>query len=165
MKFTALLAIVSAVALNAATVAAHPASPYVKRDQGCSVVSPSGGARQNITISRTLNTTTPARVTFAVPEDAAGPCNLVAGFPKDSESSRNLVTTGGSQQLNVFAEDGPAAGSLVGTATFAADGARHTINSFECRPQLAFRFEIAGRRGSVRFTQLEDAGLSMNFAC
>lgn len=65
----------------------------------------------------------------------------------------------------MVAVDGPAAGSLVGTVTFAA-GERRTINSFACRGEMTFRLEMAGPgAGSVQFAQGGGAGVVLTYGC
>ncbi|KAK0706319.1 hypothetical protein B0T26DRAFT_627747, partial [Lasiosphaeria miniovina] len=73
---------------------------------------------------------------FTIPSDAVGPCSLMLNLPA------GVAQVSGSVQVNVVALDGPSAGSLVGTTTF-ADGAVATINSFACRPQMCYSLEIA----------------------
>ncbi len=69
--------------------------------------------------------------------------------------------------MNVFALDGPAPGALVGTAKLGAEHAWEqdsertvVINSFACRDEMQFRFELAGV-GEVGFVNGWDAGLGV----
>lgn len=97
---------------------------------------------------------------FSPPASAPGPCTLLATFPAGYP-----ISSSGAAQVNVVAVDGPAAGSLVGTVTFAA-GERQTINSFACRGEMTFRLEMAGPgSGSVQFAQGEEAGVVLTYGC
>lgn len=99
-------------------------------------------------------------LTFSPPASAPGPCTLLASFPAGYP-----IASTGATQVNVVAVDGPAAGSLVGTVTFAA-GERRTINSFACRGEMKFRLEMAGPgAGSVQFAQGGGAGVVLTYGC
>jgi hypothetical protein len=59
-----------------------------------------------------------------------------------------MMQARGCARVNVYALDGPAAGSLVGTARV-TQGAVQTINSFACRPEMCFRLTVADDDGNA----------------
>jgi hypothetical protein len=98
-------------------------------------------------------------ISFTIPPDFPGPCQLEARFPADYP-----ITTSGNGQTNVIAKDGPDPGAVVGTVTFASDegdGRRIYINSFACEGVMGYTLELAGTEGTVDFEGSEDAGLFM----
>ncbi|KAI0179241.1 hypothetical protein GGR52DRAFT_297822 [Hypoxylon sp. FL1284] len=95
-------------------------------------------------------------VSFQIPPDSVGPCQLVATFPAGYD-----IESTGSDLVNVTAIGGPAPGALVGALRFRA-GTTTVINSFACRDVMAYELAIAHGDGEVKFQQLaEDAGLFM----
>ncbi|XXH03888.1 hypothetical protein Hte_010296 [Hypoxylon texense] len=103
---------------------------------------------------------TPTRsdaVTFQIPPDSAGPCQLVAKFP----AGYPVVSTG-DDLVDVRAVDGPAAGALVGSLRF-RPGATTVVNSFACRDVMSYELALANPEGDgeVRFSEIQGAGLFM----
>lgn len=164
MQFSTLFASVLA---GAAAVSASPLkTPMVPRS--CQVQPPRGlGYPYNFDISKTISPPSERTnsIAFNLPENAPGPCSLVARFPAGFP-----IYQSGASSVNVFATDGPAAGSLVGTITFQSDPRYETvrtINSFACRPNMGFELKIASqeRDGAVSFQQVAGAGLFMEYGC
>lgn len=115
----------------------------------------------------------PVELAFTLPSQSSsssssssssGPCTLML----DLTSSDAKVN--GAATINVYALDGPSAGSLVGTTHF-AQGQKTTVNSFACRQDpMCFRFEVAddgGTGNGVSFLQggTEGMGLNMQYGC
>lgn len=127
----------------------------------CNVTPPTGPLPRTIAVSKVSSppSSSPAEVSFAIPDNVVGPCSLTVKFPAGYPISQT-----GQSQLNFIALDGPATGSIVGTATLTPGGSA-TINSFSCRPSIGFRLEIAGEQGSVRYKQTTSAGLFMTYNC
>jgi len=121
---------------------------------------------QPIPFSISIGTTTEQTATeigFTIPDGAKGPCTLMLNLPQGT-----TYVTGGAK-INIYALDGPDAGSLVGTTMFAA-GSAATINSFACRPQMCYGFavatdEAANADKSVTFWEEEGSGLTMTYDC
>lgn len=134
----------------------------------CSVRTPNTiGFPIHIDISKDASVSPPIEskpfLSFTIPDGSFG-CQLVATFPPafDIESS-------GNPQVTVRAVGGPAPGADVGTITFASDPlypTRRVINSFACRTDMQFQFEIASEQsGEVSFYQPPGFGLNMEFNC
>ncbi|KAL1861422.1 hypothetical protein VTK73DRAFT_7124 [Phialemonium thermophilum] len=164
MYFASLVLTLAAVLLT--TTTANPIisnlEVHPEHKRSCISVFPAP-LPQQITIARTpAGVSQPVSLTFGtIPSSGWGPCSLVVSLPSGYPLQQQ-----GNTQLNVYATNGPAAGSLVGTTTLVADGAVHTINSFSCRPSLGFRFEIAGTAaGSVSFTELQGVGFYVTYSC
>ncbi|KAI4862054.1 hypothetical protein F4820DRAFT_38220 [Hypoxylon rubiginosum] len=103
---------------------------------------------------------TPSRsdaVSFQIPPNSAGPCQLVAKFPAGYP-----VFSVGDDLVNVTALDGPAPGALVGSLRFRA-GTTTVINSFGCRDVMAYELALANPdgNGEVSFSEIQGAGLFM----
>ncbi|OCK82943.1 hypothetical protein K432DRAFT_379970 [Lepidopterella palustris CBS 459.81] len=99
-----------------------------------------------------------------IPEGSYG-CTLEVDFPAGYP-----ITSSGNAQVYVFAEDGPSAGSQVGTVNFASSPVapfKYVINSFTCRPSMSFRMSIGSTTdaGSVAFADTKDAGITMKYNC
>lgn len=153
LPVTFLVALASALTVTA--------TPVTNAKRACQTTVPRGPIPRTIAVSKRASppSSSPATVSFSVPGGVVGPCSLVASLPAGYP-----ISTSGNPQLNFIALDGPATGSIVGTATLAA-GEFRTINSFSCRPSMGFRLEIAGVEGSVRFEQTEHAGLFLTYNC
>ncbi|KAK4038192.1 hypothetical protein C8A01DRAFT_37894 [Parachaetomium inaequale] len=124
---------------------------------------------------RDSNPPPPVEIAFALPANSSstqsasgdsGPCTLFLDL------SSPAAQVSGAATVNVYALDGPAAGSLVGTTRFAA-GEVATVDSFACREEeMCFRLEVAdddngdGTTG-VGFLQGdgEGMGLGMRYGC
>ncbi|KAI1762887.1 hypothetical protein GGR53DRAFT_398724 [Hypoxylon sp. FL1150] len=106
-------------------------------------------------IAYEIDTTINDAVSFGIPANSVGPCQLVAKFP----AGYPIISTG-SDLVNVRAVDGPAAGALVGDLRFRA-GTTTVINSFACRDVMSFELSLAEpTEGSrVSFSQIKGAGL------
>ncbi|EON95599.1 hypothetical protein UCRPA7_8913 [Phaeoacremonium minimum UCRPA7] len=155
MQFTT---IVLSVLSAAAAVSAAPAQ---QQKRACEVKYPNAlGFPINFHISKDATSNVPNDISFTIPANARGPCSLVYQFPVGTP-----ITTTGNPALNIKALDGPATGSIVGTATFVADGQLHTINSFACRTTMGFELSIAGEAGSVNFSEVQGTGLWMTYNC
>ncbi|KAH8893330.1 hypothetical protein GQ53DRAFT_763651 [Thozetella sp. PMI_491] len=157
---------IALAALASGLVSAAPAGDAsVMPKRSCTTVPPTSPAipfdfnlAENPAIARTET------LTFTIPSNAVGPCSLVVQFP----ANYPIQVSGGSQQANVFAVDGPAPGSLVGTYNFAQSASAQfaTINSFACRPSMSYLVELAATQGgSVDFSETSTAGLFMTFNC
>ena len=100
-------------------------------------------------------------VAFSVPA-GSNSCSLVANFPAGYP-----ITSSGNDLVYVYAVDGPAAGSQVGTVTFTSNPNSPTeafINSFACQTTMTYRMSIAGTAaGSVAFADTQAAGLTMTY--
>ncbi|KAJ9641453.1 hypothetical protein H2199_005423 [Coniosporium tulheliwenetii] len=118
---------------------------------------------------------------FTVPPSSYG-CQLEVYFPAGYP-----INTWGANQVYVYSLDGPLSRSprgidvswaygapnivsQVGTVTFGSkpnEPTRVVINSFQCRPKMAFRFSIASENqaGYVEFVQSQAAGLRMTYNC
>jgi hypothetical protein len=140
--------------------ACHPDRP-VQGQSSCTTKFPTGTSRihlvknRNVDIQQTLS--------FTIPANARGPCSLIATFPAGYH-----ISSTGNAQVNVYDVNGPAAGSLVGTITFASDPYNpkvNTINSFACRPNMKYRLALAGTQGSVDFANGNGAGVAMTYNC
>ncbi|KAI6082578.1 hypothetical protein F4821DRAFT_246799 [Hypoxylon rubiginosum] len=97
-------------------------------------------------------------VSFQIPPNSVGPCQLVAKFP----AGYPIVSTG-DDLVNVTALDGPAPGALVGALRFRA-GTTTVINSFACRDVMAYELAIANPTegwSEVKFSEIQGAGLFM----
>ncbi|KAI1380724.1 hypothetical protein F4677DRAFT_195837 [Hypoxylon crocopeplum] len=102
---------------------------------------------------------TPSRtdaISFQIPPNSVGPCQLVAKFPADYP-----ITSTGSDLVNVKALDGPAPGALVGSLRF-RPGITTYINSFACRDTMSYELSIAQGDGEVKFSEIQGAGLFMD---
>ncbi|KAK3906442.1 hypothetical protein C8A05DRAFT_11829, partial [Staphylotrichum tortipilum] len=106
---------------------------------------------------------------FTLPPSASlpGPCTLRARFPPHWEVTDTGLSANPPNPLsvNVFALDGPAPGALVGTSKFGSaqpwtEERVVVINSFACREEMTFRFELEGV-GEVGFANGYDAGLGV----
>ncbi|KAK4168015.1 hypothetical protein QBC43DRAFT_229546, partial [Cladorrhinum sp. PSN259] len=119
------------------------------------------------------------QVAFKFPPSSSpstgGPCTLALSFPANYEIVDSSVQAGGQPlPLNFYALDGPAAGSLVGTArlpTFLPDQktrevVRVVVNSFTCREVQSFRIEL-GALGELGFVNDNEAGngLFLEYGC
>jgi hypothetical protein len=158
---------VTTLLLGALTAAASvSAGPITARS--CQVQYPNSlGFPINFNISKTINPPTerPNAIAFTLPPNAPGPCSLVARFPAGYP-----IQQAGASAINVFAQDGPAPGALVGTITFSSDPnveTVRTINSFACRTTMGFELEIASdeQDGFVAFSEVLGAGLMMEYGC
>ncbi|KAM7206462.1 hypothetical protein V8F20_002811 [Naviculisporaceae sp. PSN 640] len=111
--------------------------------------------------SVSINTAQTAQVEvgFQIPDDAVGPCTLMISLPAG-------CTMSGGAQINIYDLDGPAAGEVVGTTIF-QEGTAATINSFACRSQMCFGFEVASAADgtAVEFLQEQGVGLSITYDC
>ncbi|KAK3685405.1 hypothetical protein B0T22DRAFT_442582 [Podospora appendiculata] len=146
-------------ALTSALAAAAPAAQHTKR--ACTVTFPTNTATIHLAKNPAVNI--PQDLAFTVPNGAGGPCSLVATFPAGYP-----IASSGQTQVNVFDVDGPAAGAIVGTVTFASSAAGPTfvtINSFACRPSMRYRLELAGTQGAVDFAEGAGAGVAVTYNC
>ncbi|KAI8960985.1 hypothetical protein F5Y11DRAFT_367046 [Daldinia sp. FL1419] len=100
--------------------------------------------------------TRPNQLTFIIPANSTGPCQLVANFPYGYP-----MTSTGSDLVYVTALNGPAEGSLVGALRFRPDSTTVFVNSFACRSMMAYSLSIAQGAGEVSFGQTRDAGMFM----
>ncbi len=115
---------------------------------------------------------------FSISKDLATGTNVgsVQAFPVDLPATECTlfwkflpgfyVGQQGASQINVYAVDGPAAGSLVGTFSIGVqDGLPHDINTFQCRDPLTVRFEIASdsQPGSVSFQANDQNGIFLEY--
>ncbi|KAI1140538.1 hypothetical protein F5Y05DRAFT_321059 [Hypoxylon sp. FL0543] len=98
----------------------------------------------------------PNTISFQIPPNSAGPCQLVAKFPDGYP-----ITSTGSDLVNVVALDGPAQGALVGSLRF-RPGTKTFVNSFACRDVMTYELEIAQGTGEVKFSEVQGAGLFMD---
>ena len=112
-------------------------------------------------------------LTFTLPTPASslqGPCTLRAIFPQHWEVLDSQLQASSANQplaVNVYAIDGPAPGALVGTSRFGGSWEEDRtvwINSFACRDEMKFRFELAGE-GEVSFATGGEGGLEVTWGC
>ncbi|KAK3327369.1 hypothetical protein B0T19DRAFT_161376 [Cercophora scortea] len=147
-------------ALTSTLVAAAPAS-HTNTKRACTVTFPTNTATIHLAKNPAINIF--QDLAFTVPTGAGGPCSLVATFPAGYP-----IAASGQTQVNVFDVDGPAAGALVGTVTFASSATSPTfvtINSFACRPSMRYRLELAGQQGAVDFAEGGGAGVALTYNC
>ncbi|KAL4899923.1 hypothetical protein BDW74DRAFT_183243 [Aspergillus multicolor] len=117
-------------------------------------------------------------IEFTVPQGVWG-CTLSYSFPAST-----LVNTVGLAPVEVFSVAGPlsrsprgidiswaycpAPISLVGSVKFESGAANRVINSFTCKPNMAYRLSISNgysAETSVEFAQRAGAGLRMTYNC
>ncbi|KAI2638788.1 hypothetical protein GGS26DRAFT_587556 [Hypomontagnella submonticulosa] len=103
-----------------------------------------------------ITTTRTDAMSFQIPPNSVGPCQLIAKFPAGYP-----MTSTGSDLVNVRALDGPAPGALVGSLRF-RPGTKVFINSFACRPVMSYELSIAQGEGEVKFQEIAGAGLFMD---
>lgn len=143
-------------ALLAAAASAAPAPAEVSK-RACQFVaaSPAG-----LSVAKGY----PQSVAFYPPSSAVGACQLEAYFPAGFP-----IASSGAAAVNVIDLNGNSPGSIIGTITFQSspsEPTRRFINSFGCRPYMAYRLEIAGEGpGSVSFPAAAGAGLRMSYSC
>jgi hypothetical protein len=158
MQFTTLfLAALATVAYAAPTLVEVPSEILPVEKRACPYVNPNP-------TSLHVTKANPQTITFYPPANAWG-CAIEAVFPPGYP-----ISSYGNAQVNVRAIGGPAPGALVGTITFASnptEAVKTTINSFACRPEMAYIFEIAGEgNAGVSFTGVSGtAGLRMTHSC
>ena len=151
MHFTALLA----TALTATLAAAAPSK------RSCTVSFPAGTSQVHLARNAAINIVTD--LSFSVPPGSGGPCSLVATFPAGFP-----IASSGQTQVNVIDKDGPVAGAIVGTVTFASQPNAPTfvtINSFACRPTMSYTLQLAGTDGAVDFAEGNGAGVALTYNC
>jgi len=162
MQLTTLfLAALTGASLSAAAPAAAAAAAGAHDKRACTRVFPIGTT--SIHLAKSGGSNTAQNIGFSIPANAGGPCSLVATFPAGYP-----IASTGNPQVNVIDLNGPAAGSIVGTVTFASDpGAPtlRTINSFACRPDMQYRLTLAGTAGTVDFAVGNGAGVAMTYSC
>ncbi|KAK0739881.1 hypothetical protein B0T21DRAFT_347141 [Apiosordaria backusii] len=166
MQFSTLLITLSAaVGLTLAAPTAHSTCRRVQAD----------ATLLNVTNHPLLNVYQPQVISFSVPLKTVrrGPCALVADFPAGYSILDSSVQQGGpTLPINVIDVDGPAPGNSIGNIHFPStvpdqktkEAAKLTINSFRCREEMTFRFEVAGD-GQVMFMTNGNYGLFMEFDC
>ncbi|KAI0383233.1 hypothetical protein F5Y04DRAFT_31024 [Hypomontagnella monticulosa] len=103
-----------------------------------------------------ISTTRSDAISFQIPPNSVGPCQLIAKFPAGYP-----ITSTGSDLVNVTALDGPAPGALVGALRFRPD-TKVFINSFACRDIMSYELAIAQGEGEVKFSEIAGAGLFMD---
>ncbi|KAH6652904.1 hypothetical protein BKA67DRAFT_659563 [Truncatella angustata] len=155
MYFTSI--VVSALAA-AGLASASPASRGSKRGPCLSQPPSSIGFPINYNISSASS----PFASFLIPPNSVGPCTLVAKFPAGYP-----VSTAGNPLVDFVDVNGPAAGSVVGTAHLQSSPTQATktfINSFACRDVMAYQLKLAPQEGSnewVAFQEIQGVGLFM----
>lgn len=153
MQFTTVLTALLATAVSAAPA---PAPAEVSK-RACQFV---GVSPAGLSVSKG----NPQWVSFYPPSTAVGACQLEAYFPAGFN-----IQSSGNAAVNVIDLNGNSPGSIVGTITFQSsptEPTRRFINSFGCRPYMAYRLEIAGEGpGSVSYAAQPGAGLRMSHSC
>ncbi|KAK3296885.1 uncharacterized protein B0H64DRAFT_440378 [Chaetomium fimeti] len=180
MRFTTTLTTLTTLLLTTLSTAL-PANPII-RQTTCPRLHPPSTPRLNLLNRPDLGITTTQTLTFTLPVPdntpadinnntplPGGPCTLRAVFPPHWEVIDTSAQAGGAPlAVDVYAVDGPAAGALVGTVSFAVDAGGDdmgrervvVVNSFACRERMAYRFELAGV-GEVGFVNGFDEGLGV----
>ncbi|KLU84978.1 hypothetical protein MAPG_04012 [Magnaporthiopsis poae ATCC 64411] len=166
MQFTTVL-----TALLATAVSAAPAPAEVSK-RACQFVAPSP-AGLSVSKGNPHSITVDARkpLVYTLQHDSDGRrllitryacpwCYFPAGFP---------IQSSGNAAVNVIDLNGNSPGSIVGTITFQSsptEPTRRFINSFGCRPYMAYRLEIAGEGpASVSYAAQAGAGLRISHSC
>lgn len=145
------------IAISALAAAGFSSAAPAERRAPCLVQPPS---TIGFPINYNISTSFSPAVSFQIPPNSVGPCQLVAKFPAGYPISHS-----GSDLVNVRATNGNAQGSVVGTLRFMSSPGsptRTVINSFSCSTVMSYQLEIAdGNPGWVAFQDTLDAGLFM----